>query len=86
MKYFGKYLDENGYDADVEYARKCGFIKDQMYVVEDAEVGRSHTNVSFRGIEGKHNSVMFEFYNEQLEQDEKGFYSEPLYQTYFTPW
>ena len=82
MKYFGKYLDENGYERDPIYARQCGFVKGQMYEVEDADVGRCNSTVKFLGIEEYHNSVLFEFYNEHMVHAEKQFYSEPLFNVY----
>lgn len=78
------YLDENGYEGDRNYARKNGFVKGQVYTVAYANVGSSYTSVRFQGMEGTHNSVMFEDYVDPTEQEstelvfnEDGNYWEP---------
>lgn len=55
-----RYLDENGYDGDREYARKF-MQKDQTFTVEYVNVGNWSSLVAFRELPGKEfNTAMFE--------------------------
>lgn len=66
-----KYLDENGYRLDREYARKCGLVKGQVYTVEYTWIGQSSTMVGLVEFpEHEFNSVMFEDYNETVERSQ----------------
>lgn len=55
-----RFLDENGWDGDKEYARRY-FVKDDILTVEEIYVGRSSSTVEFQELKGKEfNTVMFE--------------------------
>lgn len=53
------FLNYNGYDSELERARKY-FDKGQILTVEEIEVGRSSSNVKFEGVDEWFNTVMFE--------------------------
>lgn len=54
------YLDENGYDSDVEYARKCGLIKGSKYTFDGIDIEGWSSTIYLKEFEGKEfNSVMF---------------------------
>lgn len=65
-----KYLDYNGRDSDIEYARECGLVKDQIYTVKEVYVERSSSEVELLEVEGKFNTVMFE--DVEIEKADKG--------------
>jgi hypothetical protein len=53
------FLDENGYDGDLEYARQY-MQKYQIFTVKQIDIGGWCTEVEFEEIPGKwFNSVMF---------------------------
>ena len=54
-----RFLNDNGYDSDLEYARMF-FKENQILTVEEIYVGRSNSNVKFENYEGLFNTVMFE--------------------------
>lgn len=55
------YLDCNGHDWQPEAAREAGFVEGQTYVVEASKVGNCSSTLKFVGMDGWHNSVMFDF-------------------------
>lgn len=52
------FLGANGYEHELEAARKL-FLTDQVYEVEDCDVGDWSHSIKFVGVEGRHNGVMF---------------------------
>lgn len=59
------FLDKNGFDADLERARKF-FVKGQVLTVADSDVGGWSSYLEFEECEGVlFNSVMFELKEEQ---------------------
>lgn len=55
-----QYMDCNGWDGDVEYCRKAGLIKDQIYEVSEIDVGASTSRVRLKGFENwQFNTVCF---------------------------
>lgn len=63
-----RYLDENGHDADREFAAASGLVKGQVYDVAGIEVGSWNTSVWLKGFPGlPFNSVMFEDVGGPLE-------------------
>lgn len=55
-----KFLGENGYDHELAEALKI-FEVGHLYEVEDCDVGDWHHSVTFVGIKGRWNGVMFGF-------------------------
>lgn len=70
---------DNGYDCDVEYAKKVGLKIGERYEVEDLSMGQSNTSVYLKDIKGCFNSVQFDF-----EEDDKpvDIYRSPKYNGY----
>lgn len=58
---------DNGYDCDVEYAKKQGLVKGKKYEMADASVGQFYSNIYLKDIEGSFNSVQFDFVDEKWE-------------------
>ena len=54
-----RFLNDNGYDSELEHARKF-FKENQILIVEEIYVGRSSSKVKFENYEGFFNTVMFE--------------------------
>lgn len=54
-----RFLNDNGYDSELEHARKF-FKENQILIVEEIYVGRSNSKVKFENYEGLFNTVMFE--------------------------
>ena len=54
-----RFLNDNGYDSDLEDARKY-FKENQILTIEEIYVGRSSSSVKFEGYEELFNTVMFE--------------------------
>lgn len=55
---------DNGYDCDVEYAKKAELKTGERYEVEDLYMGQSHTSIYLKNINGSFNSVQFDFEEE----------------------
>lgn len=54
-----KFINEGGYECDLEYANKF-FKEGQILTVSEIYVGRSYSKVEFKECEGKSfNTVMF---------------------------
>jgi hypothetical protein len=70
----------NGYDGDVEFAKKTGLEVGEKYEVEDLSMGGSHTLIYLKDINGAFNSVQFEF-----EEDGKSIniFNSPKYNPYY---
>jgi hypothetical protein len=58
------FLDQNGYDIELESARKV-FEADQILEVKEIWVGRSSAEVEFANFEGRWNTVMFADLNKE---------------------
>ena len=55
-----KYLDENGYDRDREWAQHMGLKKGEVYTVRFVDIGSWSSSVWLDEIEGaSFNTVMF---------------------------
>lgn len=52
------FLGKNGYDMELDLAKKV-FKVGEILTVKEIYVGRSSSEVSFQGIDGKFNTVMF---------------------------
>ena len=75
-----RFLGKNGYDTQLEHAKKILEVG-EMYTVHHTEVGQSSTYVCFEDIERvahngdkdfeRFNSVMFEDVEPQNEEDDK---------------
>lgn len=59
-----RFLDANGYDAQLLRARER-FYKGQILIVRSRDVGDWSSSLSFEGVEGNFNSVMFEIVKEK---------------------
>jgi hypothetical protein len=53
------FLNQHGYDREREEAARI-FNTTDIYEVDSVQIGDWHTSVSFKGITGSFNSVMFE--------------------------
>jgi hypothetical protein len=53
------FLGRNGYDHQLKEARKV-FLLDHIYTVESCDIGPWSSTLTFVGIDGSYNSVMFE--------------------------
>jgi len=53
-----RFLNRNGYDHELESARKLFRVR-KHYTVVDCHVGDWHHSVAFEGVPGRHNGVMF---------------------------
>jgi hypothetical protein len=51
----------NGWDVDVEYAKKVGLMVGEKYEVDYISMGQSNTSVYLKDIKGVFNSVQFDF-------------------------
>lgn len=69
----------NGYDGDVEYAKKMGLKFGEKYEVEDLSMGGSHTSIFLKDIKGSFNSVQFDFEEDGKQID---IYRSPKYNPY----
>lgn len=54
-----RFLDFNGYDHDLKYARDRGMIKDSIYTVKAAYIGDWSSDYTFEEVDGRFNTVMF---------------------------
>jgi len=54
----------NGYEHEQAEAKGKGLIEGKEYVLKDANVGGFSTSVQLEGVEGRFNSVQFDFRNE----------------------
>ena len=64
-----KYLDFNGYDSDIEKARKKGLKKNEYYEFDDIDIGNWTSYIYLKGLKGSFNSVMFQYYLDGEEID-----------------
>lgn len=55
-----KFLNKNGYDFERERAAKV-FDLDKEYTIKSGEMYSSSSNITFEEVEGKWNTVMFDF-------------------------
>lgn len=71
---------DNGWDVDVEYAKKVGLKVGEKYEVDYISMGQSNTSVYLKDIKGVFNSVQFDF-----EEDGKpiNIYDSPKYNPYY---
>jgi hypothetical protein len=71
---------DNGWDVDVEYAKKVGLKVGEKYEVNYISMGQSNTSVYLKDIKGVFNSVQFDF-----EEDGKpiNIYDSPKYNPYY---
>lgn len=71
---------DNGWDVDVEYAKKIGLKVGEKYEVDYISMGQSNTSVYLKDIKGVFNSVQFDF-----EEDGKpiNIYDSPKYNPYY---
>lgn len=70
---------DNGYDCDVEHAKRVGLKAGERYEVEDLSMGGSHTSIILKDIDGCFNSVQFDFYEDEQPVD---IYRNPKYNGY----
>lgn len=70
----------NGWDVDVEYAKKVGLKVGAKYEVDNISMGQSNTSVYLKNIKGVFNSVQFDF-----EEDGKpiNIFNSPKYNPYY---
>ena len=59
-----RFLGKNGHDFEREAAKKV-FVVGEEYEVESIDVGDWSHTISFVGIPGRHNGVMFEWLGER---------------------
>lgn len=52
---------DNGWDSDVENAKKVGLKVGEKYEVEYLSMGQSNTSIYLKGIQSIFNSVQFDF-------------------------
>lgn len=65
--YYAKLVyPNNGYDCDIEKAKKLD--AQQLYKVDYISIGQSHSSFSIEDIGGCFNTVQFEFFNDKLEK------------------
>ena len=71
---------DNGWDSDVEYAKKVSLKVGEKYEVEYLSMGQSNTSVYLKDVKGVFNSVQFDF-----EEDGKliSIYDSPKYNPYY---
>lgn len=66
-----RFLDRNGYERDLESARRV-FTKDQMLTVKSVDVDKWSSTYEFVNVFGRYNTVMFEpIYNNGLPAVDK---------------
>ena len=70
----------NGWDGDVEYAKKVGLKVGEKYEVECLFMGRSHTSIYLKDLKGDFNSVQFDFEEDGIPID---IYDNPKYNPYY---
>ena len=71
---------DNGYDGDVEFAKKTGLEVGEKYEVEDLSMGGSHTSIFLKDVNCSFNSVQFEFEEDGEPID---IYNSPKYNPYY---
>lgn len=59
-----RFLDEHGYPGDLIEAR-LHFAKGDVAIVRDFHLGGWHSTITFEGVPGQFNSVMFEHVDEE---------------------
>lgn len=74
------YLDENGLDSDLAYARASGLMKGEKYLVENVSMGQSYTSIYLDYPQNNYNSIMFDFVDE--EGNEVNIYDDQIYNPY----
>ena len=74
------FLDENGYDIQLENAKKCGLIKGEAYTINDVSIGSFKSEVNLVEFPNAwFNTVMFDnkknndvdAWNGRQEEEEK---------------
>jgi hypothetical protein len=55
-----KFLAEGGYPEEVPEALKKGIVPGQVLTIETLEIGQSMSHYTFKSIDGRFNTVMFE--------------------------
>lgn len=68
---------DNGYDCDIEQAKIANLKVGERYEVEMVDMGRFHTSIYLKNIDGDFNSVQFEF--EEYDGTAVDIFSDPQY-------
>lgn len=77
---YAKFMySDNGYDGDIECAKKAGLKIGERYEVDDLSMGQFHTSVYLKG-KGCFNSVQFEF--QEANGAPVNIYCDPRYNPY----
>ena len=70
---------DNGYNSDIERAKKAGLIIGEKYEVEDLCMGGSYTSIYLKNIDIGFNSVQFDYEEDGQPID---IYESPKYNPY----